>query len=137
MSLSLRASPSGPVTSPEPTVGTVGYAGASPLVFTLQPSGHKPGIYLVSMALFVRAVASGGNFSTSVLSWNEPFTGSTTALFAPGSPTVLGSRLNVLRKLPSTGLAPITYTLTPTSITGSLVLDLICCASLSAEYLLT
>lgn len=134
MSILLRAAPSGPVTNPVPGIKRIGYTGSTTLVLTLAPIGHRAGIYTVGAEMFVRTIAGAGNFATSVLSWNEPLLGATTLAFAPGAPTVLGVRINVLRSLPSTGLAPITYTIIPTGITGSPIIDVIAYAELAAEY---
>ncbi len=123
MSLAIRSAPSGPKYSPLPGVALVGYAGSAPAAVVILPAGHPPGFYDIPLALYVRTIASGGNLNTSALSWAAPGLGLTSVVIAPAVPTTSGPRLTVYRSIASSGLLPITYTLTPTGITGAPVMD--------------
>lgn len=118
-----RQPPSGPIASPVPSVGIDGWTLGAPLTLTLQRAGHRPGVYTVGVEFFVRVAAGAGNLNTSTLGWNLIGLGPVTSVFAPAAPTLLGARLNAYRSIVSSGLAPITYTLVPTSITGSPIAD--------------
>lgn len=120
----LRRSASGKYAAPLRGAGIVGWNAAAPLVITLQPTGHPAGVYIVGVEVFVRVVATGGNLNNTLLGWNQPRLGTTSQVLNPTAPTALGNRLTIYRTCPSSGLGPITYTLTPAGITGSPVIDI-------------
>ena len=88
-------------------------------VLTLQPANHKPGYYLCSANLYFTAVGTGGNANAPLFSWGEPVTGASTLVFGAIGLTSTGLIFTVTRALYSAGVLPITFTITPASVTGS------------------
>lgn len=128
--LNLRVSPSGRYYEPQPASGLRGWTVAAPLVVTLLAAGHEAGVYTIGITVFVRVAAGAGNLSSAVLAWSQIGLGATSVTVAPTAPTSTGNKLSLFRSLPSTGLLPITYTLTPALITGSPIVDVTCFATL-------
>jgi hypothetical protein len=116
---------SGKTSSPLVAAGIIGWDASAPLILTLLPAGHAPGLYTVGVSIFVRTAAGAGSLSNSVLSWNQIDLGNvTTNTIAAAAPTTTGNKLSVYRTLPSNGQSPILYTLTPAGITGTPVIDI-------------
>jgi hypothetical protein len=132
--LNLRRSASGKYAEPIRSAGIIGWNAGAPLTLTLQATGHRPGLYVVGVEVYVRQVASAGNLNATIIGWNQPGLGSTSQALAPSVPTVSGNRLTIYRTIPSTGLGPIIYQLTPAGITGSPIIDIGAYALLTALH---
>lgn len=106
-------------------VRSIGWTAAAPLVLTVQPAGHQPGLYLLQLSVIVRTAALTGNAVRSY-QYSAPGFGATqiagfggSSLNVPGNPAVSFTVLSA----DSDGVDPITITLTPGSVTGSPVID--------------
>lgn len=104
---------------------SVGYTASAPLVLTVQPAGHTPGFYLLSLVLVVRVAALTGNLTRSY-QYSAPTFGNTSIVgFGSGNITTTGHLPSSFTTVSafSDGVSAITITLTPAAITGSPVVD--------------
>ncbi len=116
------------------TAGNKTYNAAAPLVVTILPAGHLPGIYVAEVVVFVQTASSAGNF-TSALGWNQPSFGPATLAFAATNVTATGLVFTINRAIQSAGDAAITFTMTPAAIGTAPVINVQATALLSSQLL--
>lgn|SRR5512139_2778892 len=109
--------------------GLRGYTFAAPLVVTVLPAGHQPGFYMINISVFLTTAGAGGNINGTQLAWNEQGFGAASLTFGNVSLTATGLIFDLNRKFQSSGLGPITYTITPASVSGSPVGNVACIAT--------
>lgn len=120
---------------------SIGYTAAAPLVLTLMPAGHLPGMYSLGWDITVRTAAGAGSL-TRTFSYSIPTSGAVTTSTVGnqlpatglGRPTPSGTNpsayCNVMVR--SDGVNAITMTITPAGIAGAPVMDVYGCAALMA-----
>lgn len=99
----------------------LGWNAAAPLVLTLLPAGHAPGMYFVGLVLVIRTAPSTGTVTRSYQYTSPTFGAANISGFGAGSLTVLGAVAAGFTtvSVQSTGAGPVTLTLTPAAITGA------------------
>lgn len=125
-----RAAPSNRLIQPLEAIGQYTWDMTSPLVLTLQPTGHAPGLYEVAQTFFLRTTPATVTL-VGTFDWNHPSFGATSLAINYGSITPNPS-VGALRVLESSGLGPITVTLTPGGLSGVAALEIACFAFLVA-----
>ena len=99
--------------------GLRGYTFAAPLVTTILAAGHRPGFYEVDLSVFITTAGSGGNINGTQLAWDEQGFGASSLTFGNVALTATGLVQALIRHIQSSGQSAITYTITPASVTGS------------------
>jgi hypothetical protein len=106
---------------------------AAPLVVTILPSGHPPGLYQVEISSFNKVVATGTY--TSALTWDQPGFGAASLAFGSVNINATGLTFTVDRSFESSGGAAIVWTATPAGVSGSPNLSVLASAQRVAQSL--
>lgn len=128
--ISARAAPSDRLVQPLEALGQYTWDMTAPLVLTLEPTGHEPGLYEVGQTFFLRTTPATVSL-IGTFGWNQPNFGPTTLAINYGSITPNPS-VGALRVIDSSGLGPITVTLTPSGLSGVAALEVACFAHRAA-----
>ena len=120
----IRGGSSGPAIQPLPGKGSRLYGPSSgPLVVTLQPANHPRGFYNLHVAVFT--TTTGVGTYTSAYEWDQDGFGPATLAFGAINLATVAGFLTVSRAIYSSGLAPITFTITPAGVSGAPILNVI------------
>ena len=114
------------IMTPRPAaVRVIAYTAAAPLVMQVQPAGHTPGNYLLTLLVVVRTAAVTGTLSRSYQFSTPTFGAANIAGFGAASITALGAVAASFTTLSaySDGVNAVTTTLTPAAVTGAPVMD--------------
>lgn len=107
--------------SPEdlyPAEGRGAYTLSAPLVLTLLPAGHAPGVYEITTTQFFTTAGSSGTLNYT-LGWDQPNFGAATLNVGNANTNATGVASTTQRSVASSGAAALTATFTPNSIVGS------------------
>lgn len=119
----LRAGNSGRLVQPVPSEGLFAWDGVNPIVSTIAPAVHSPGLYEIVITGFIRTTGSAGSLSATI-GWNQPNAGPTTLQVNFGAVISINTITGALRVIRSAGNAPITLTYFTTGLVGSPVIEL-------------
>lgn len=111
--------------------GARAFNAGSTLVLTLLPAGHPPGCYVLTTTQFVTTAGTGGTLGYTI-GWDQPVFGAATLSVGNANLNATGLASTTQRAVESTGLAALTATFTPASVTGSPLVHINCSATFFA-----